>query len=492
MNWKLVVSLLGKLLAVEIGLMAPSLAVSLAYGGGDAPALLYSMGILAAAGLPMILLSKPPSTDLHAKEGFIVVGLAWVLMSAFGALPFMFSGATRWYWDALFETVSGFTTTGASILSDVESLPRGILFWRSFTHWVGGMGVLVLTLAIMPRLSGRTAFLARAESPGPSFSKLLPRMADTSRALYVIYAVMTLALTAALLLSGLPLYDALIHAMGTAGTGGFSIRNASVGGYGNPAMEILITAFMFLFGMNFIVYFRLLKGEGLRSFRLEEVLAYLGLGAVSILAVTLSILPEYGNVFTALRYAAFQVGSIMSTTGYTTANFDLWPQFVRILLVVLMLIGACSGSTAGGMKVVRVLLAKKAAGRDIGHTLQPRKMKVITLDKKTVSEDILAEVGIFVFLYIAFLLLGTLAVSLDGHDFVSCFSAVAATLSNIGPGLSLVGPAGNYGVFSPFNKVLLSFIMLAGRLELFPMLVLFHPALWRGRQRHGAEGHAPI
>ncbi len=481
MNHRLITNLLGRLLLMAAGLMVPSLAVSLAFGDGDAGAFLYSMGIMAALGLPAYRLTRSSSGELRAKEGFVVVGLAWMLLTAFGALPFMFSGATKYYWDAFFETASGFTTTGASILPEVESLPRGILFWRSFTHWVGGMGVLILTLAVLPGLGGRGAFLAKAESPGPTFSKLLPKMSSTSRVLYMIYTGMTAVLTGALLLSGMPLYDALIHAMGTAGTGGFSIRNLSVGSYQNPAAEIIITVFMFLFGVNFVVYFKLLKGEGLRALRNNEVLLYLVLGSLSILAITVGILPRYPNPSEALRHASFQVASIMSTTGYATVDFNLWPQFPRLLLLFLMLMGACSGSTAGGIKAVRVLLLMKSSARDIGHALKPRKVKVITMDGKAVSEEALAGIGVFFFIYITFLVLGTLAVSLDGYDFTTCFSAVASALSNIGPGLSKVGPIGNFGIFSPPNKVLLSFFMLAGRLEFFPMLALFHPMLWRSR-----------
>ena len=478
MNRRLVWYLLGKLLVVEIGLMAPALLTAYYYGEDPMP-LWVTMAALLIIGLPMLSFSRPPSRDLHAREGFMVVGLAWVLMSVFGAIPLMLSGVAPYFWDAYFETVSGFTTTGASVLPYVEGLPRGILFWRSFTHWVGGMGVLMLTLALMPKLSGRSAVLARAESPGPSFSKLLPRMADTSRVLYLIYASLTIVLTVSLMASGMPMYDSVIHALGTAGTGGFSNRNLSVGAYNNPVAEVLIMVFMLMFGTNFIVYFRLLHGDKLKSFKNEEYRAYILLALVSIGILTLFIIPHYGDFWTALRHAGFQVSSIMSTTGFVTDNFDLWPQFTRIWLLVLMLIGASAGSTAGGIKVVRMVLMGKVSLREVTRTLHPRKVKVVKLDGKTIPEEQLHQVAIFIFVYFALLMAGTLVVSIDGHDFISSFSAVASCLSNIGPGFSIVGPHGNYSQFSPFVKFFLSFLMLAGRLEFFPLLVLFHPDIWR-------------
>ena len=479
MNYALVVTLLGRLLTVEAALMLPSLGVALGYGQGDAPAFAYTIGILLALGLPMMFAVKPRDKVMRSREGYAVVGLAWVLFSAFGGLPFMFTGVTSYFWDAFFETVSGFTTTGATIFAQVETIPQGILFWRSFTHWVGGMGVLILTLAVMPKVGSRSSHLARAESPGPTFSKMLPRMSSTARILYLIYAVMTLVLIVLLVISGMPVFDSVIHAMGTAGTGGFSNRNLSVGAYNNLPAEILITVFMLLFGTNFIVYFRLVQGEGLKALRNEEVRVYylIALGAMAL--VTINTIPHYGDVGMALRHASFQVSSIMSTTGYATSDFDLWPQFSRILLLMLMLVGSCAGSTAGGIKVVRVTLLGKLGIREVGHSVQPRKVRLIKLDRQTVDEDTLHSVLVFFVLYISALLLGVLLVSLDGVDFTTSFSAAASCLSNVGPGLSLVGPMGNYGHFSAGSKYLLSLLMLLGRLEFIPMLALFHPALWR-------------
>lgn len=459
--------------------MLPALFVSLYDNTGDTPAFLFSIALILLLGLPMMLLSKPQDKTLRPREGFVSVGLTWLLMSAFGALPFMFAGTSVYYWDAFFEATSGFTTTGASILTNVEIVGRGVLFWRSFMHWVGGMGVLVLTLAVMPKVSGRGSILAKAESPGPTFSKMMPKMTDTARFLYLIYALLTVVEFLLLLIAGMPLYDSVIHAMGTAGTGGFSNRNQSVGAYNNVWIEIIVTVFMFLFGTNFIVYFHILRGEGRKAFKNEEVRFYYALALTTVLLIALFGIPEYGNFFNSLRYSGFQVAAIMSTTGFSTADFNLWPQFSRILLIVLMLIGACAGSTAGGMKVVRAVLLGKASAREIGHTLQPRKVRLVKIDQKPVSEDTLKSVFVFFFIYMAFLFLGTLIASTDGHDFVTSFSAVASCLSNIGPGLELVGPSGNFSIFSPHVKYLLSFLMLAGRLEFIPILVLFHPAIWK-------------
>ena len=458
--------------------MAPSLLVSLIYREGDTAAFLYSMAILLLIGLPLILFSKPQAGGIRVKEGFVSVGLAWVLLSAFGALPFMFSGVTAYYWDALFETVSGYTTTGASIFNQVETLPHGILFWRSFMHWVGGMGVLILTLAVMPKISGGGSMLARAESPGPTFSKMTPRMSDTARLMYLVYATLTITQIALLLLSGLPLFDSLIHALGTAGTGGFSNRNQSIGAYNNVFAEVITTVFMLLFGMNFLVYFRLLRGEKLKAFRSEEVRAYYLIAFFSIVFITLDILPQYGNFLTAVRHSSFQVSTIMSTTGYTSTDFGLWPMFSHGLLLMLMLVGACAGSTAGGIKMSRIVLLFKAAIHEVGRTVAPRKVRLMMLDKKTVSTDMLRGVLVFFFIYTSFLLMGTLIAMADGHDFLTCFSAVASCLSNIGPGLKLVGPTGNFGIFSPPVKYMMSFLMLAGRLEFIPLLALFHPVIW--------------
>lgn len=479
MNLALVINLLGRLLALEAAMMLPCVAVALVYQDGDAPAFLWSIAILLVFCLPMIFLPKPGKAPLRSREGFVVVGLVWILFSLFGALPFMFSGVTVFFRDAFFESVSGFTTAGASVFSIVEGLPRGIVFWRSLTLWVGGMGVLILTLAVMPKMGGRSALLARAESPGPTFRKMLPKMADTARFLYLLYALMTVLVGVLLLLSGLPLYDSLIHALGTAGTGGYSNRTLSVGAYDNLAAEMIIMVFMFLFSTNFLVFFRLLQRDWRGAFRHEEVRVFYAIALVSVLLIAWNTTPHYGDIGTALRHAGFQVASIMSTTGFSTSDFDLWPEFSRILLMMLVMVGACAGSTSGGIKIVRVTLMGKSAARELGRAVRPRKVRLIKMDGQTVDEETLHGVLIFLVLYVFALMAGTLAVSLDGVDFTTSFTAAASSLSNIGPGLSMVGPMGNYGHFSPGVKYVLSLIMLLGRLEFIPLLALCHPAVWR-------------
>ena len=479
MNYKLVFRLLGRLMVMEAVLMIPSLAVALLYGGGDAPAFLLAIGITSFAGALLSFLLKPEREDLTARDGMAVAGLSWVILSFFGALPFVLSGAIPHMVDAYFEAVSGFTTTGSTILTEIEHLPRGVLFWRSFTHWIGGMGVLVFTLAVLPRLSGRTSHLARAESPGPTFSKLLPKMGDTAKILYLLYFVLSITETVCLLLAGMNPYDALIHTFGTAGTGGFSNYNASVGAFHSPLIEWIIGVFMMLFGINFAIYFHLMRREKEPILQSEELWTYLSIVAASTLMITFSILPRYDGFFEALRYAFFQVTSIISTTGFGTTDFNLWPLFSRTLILLLMCMGACAGSTAGGIKTSRILILGKSAFRDLEHTLQPRKVAVVRLEGKAVSEATLAQVGVYLSLWVVLAVVGTLLISLEAEDFVTAFTAVLTTLSNVGPGLGGVGPTENFAAFSPAAKLLLSFLMLAGRLEIYPILLLFSPHVWR-------------
>ena len=479
MNIRLVFSLIGKLLAMEGGLMLPSLAVAAYYGGEDVGAFVITICVTLLAGGAMIGLSKPSVRELRAREGFAVVALAWLTLSLFGSLPFVISGEIPSPVDAFFESVSGFTTTGATILTEIESLPRGLLFWRSFTHWIGGMGVLVFTLAVTPSITGRTSHLMRAESPGPTMSKLLPRMGDTAKLLYVIYIVLSLLLLIALMLAGLSFYDACIHTFSTAGTGGFSNMNASVGAFDSPVVEWIIAAFMVMFGVNFAVYFHLVVDGAKKGLQDEELRAYLCIVLTAVTIVTLNILPGYGwNVAEALRDAAFQVGSIVSTTGFMTADYATWPTLSQMVLVLLMFIGACAGSTAGGLKVIRVLLLCKNSKREINRTFQPRRVQVVKLDGKAVAEETLNQVGIFFFTHIFLLLIGTTLVCADGVSFATGFSAALTTLSNVGPGLDAVGPTQNFAAFSVPVKLVLSFLMLCGRLEIFPMLVLLSPRAW--------------
>lgn len=480
MNKRLVLRLLGAILLIEALAMAPSLAISFLYGDGDALALLSSMALLAALGFPAWRFAHPREQNLRAREGFLVVALSWVLLSAFGALPFVISGLIPNYIDAFFEAVSGFTTTGATLMGNFDGLPRGVMFWRSFTHWIGGMGVLVLTLALLPQMTGRSSHLVRAESPGPSLSKIVPKMGDTAKILYLIYGVLTVIELAALIIAGMSPYDAAIHAMGTAGTGGFSNYGSSVGAFDSAVIDAIITFFMVLFGINFALFYRVLVGGWRDALRSEELRWYLALFAGSTLFVSLMILPQYGTFLNALRYGSFQVATIMSTTGYATADFNLWPQAVKALIVVLMFIGSCAGSTAGGIKVVRVGILCKLGCREVRRTFQPRKVQVVRFEGKGVEENRLTQVSAFFFVYVLLVLAGMFLVSLEGlYDLETNFTAVLTCISNVGPGLGHVGPVENFSGYGPFAKVMLSLLMLAGRLELFPILVLFHPSAWR-------------
>jgi len=481
MNKKLIFRLLSSILLVEAAAMVPSLLVSLYFGDGDAMAFILTMLLLLVLGLPVYILSKPPNTNLRAREGFLVVPLAWLLLSIFGALPFVISGMIPNFADALFESVSGFTTTGATIMTNVMNQPRGMMFWRSFTHWVGGMGVLVLTLALLPKMSGRTAHLVKAESPGPTMSKLLPRMGDTAKVLYLLYGLLTAIMLVVLMLCGMNFYDASIHAMGTAGTGGFSNYGASIAGFNSPLIEWVVTLFMLLFGVNFALYYKLLRGDWREMKNNEELRWFLGIFAGLALIITLIILPQFeGSFFTALRYSSFQLASIMSTTGYATADFNLWPIAARMLIFFGMFLGGCAGSTAGGIKIIRVGLLIKQGLREVRRVFQPRKVQVVRFEGKAVEESVLHQVCVFFFMYLALIIFGGMVLGFNGlYDFETNFTAALTCVSNVGPGLGAVGPAGNFAGYSDFSKVFCSLLMLAGRLEIFPILALFHPAMWR-------------
>ncbi len=480
MNKRLVIRLLGAILLLEAACMVPSLILALIYGDGDALAFVKTMGIMVVLGLPMRSFAKPEHRDLRAREGFLIVALAWVILSIFGALPFMFDGMIPNFADALFESVSGFTTTGATILRNFDFLPRGLMFWRAFTHWIGGMGVLVLTLALLPQLTGRTSHLVRAESPGPSLSKIVPKMGDSAKILYAIYFVLTVIEFAALIIAGMNPYDAAIHAMSTAGTGGFSNYAASAAAFQSPSIEIILTVFMVLFGINFALFFRLLIGDVKGFFHSEELHWYLGIFVIFSLIIGVLITPLYGNFFTAMRYSFFQASSFMSTTGFTTTDFSKWPAAANILLLILMLIGSCAGSTSGGIKVIRIAMLCKEGKREIRHTFQPRKVQVVRFEDKGVDESMLHQIGTFVFVYIMLIMVGSFLISLDGrYDLQANLTSSLTCVSNVGPALSSMGALDNLSGYSSFSKIVMCLLMLAGRLELFPILAVFHPAIWR-------------
>ena len=478
MNARLVVRLIGSVLAVEGLLMFLPLIVSLYYGGADYPAILISIAIVLAAGL-LLGCVRAKSELLRPREGLAVVAASWVLVSAFGALPFVIHGSIPSFVDAFFETVSGFTTTGSTVLQDVEAVPRGLLFWRSFTHWAGGMGVLVLSLALIPKMGARSIHLMRAESPGPSPDRLVPRVAKTAKILYKIYLGMSALLVVALMLCGLDWFDALTHMFSTAGTGGFSTYNQSVGHFQNLAVEMVLGVSMVAFGVNFSIYYLLILGHFRGFFKNSELRTFVSIVAAATVLIALNILPGYGNFFTALRYSFFQVTTLISTTGFATADFAVWPVFSRAVIVFLMFVGSCAGSTAGGIKVVRAQLLWKNLRRDIHQSIHPNAVRVIKLDGKPVDEKIMSGVTGFFYAYMLITMLATIVVSLDGHSLETSFSAVLTTISNVGPGLGQVGPKGNFSIFSDLSKITLSMCMLLGRLEIFPILMLFTPSAWR-------------
>ena len=426
----------------------------------------------------LLAYKKPASKSLYTKDGFVTVALSWIVMSIFGALPFVFSGDIPSYVDALFEIISGFTTTGASILSDVEALSHASIFWRSFSHWVGGMGVFVFIMAILPLMGGSTMYLMKAESTGPSVSKLVPHVKDTAKFLYCIYIAMTIIEIILLLLFDMPLFDSLTLSFGTTGTGGFGIRNDSLASY-TPAQQNIITIFMILSGVNYSAYFLILSGKIKDALKIEEVRWYFTIIFASAVLIIFNTISMYGSLEETVRHAFFQVGSIVTSTGYATTNYDLWPEMSKCILVILMFIGACAGSTGGGMKVSRVIILFRAIRKELSMIIHPRQIKKIRMDGHVVEHETLRNTNVFLAIYFVILLISTLLISVDEYNFTTNFTAVLATLNNIGPGFDLVGPTQNFSIFSAFSKFVLMFNMLAGRLELFPMMVLFMPSTWK-------------
>lgn len=477
MNRRMVVFLLSRILAIEAVLMLPSVFVGIVYREAASWCFLPAIGVLALLGLFGI--KKPKNTAIYAREGFLTVGLSWVLMSVFGAVPFWLSGKFNTYWDCFFEIVSGFTTTGASILSAVEELPHCMLFWRSFSHWVGGMGVLVFVLAVMPMSEERSMHLMRAEVPGPVVGKLVPRMRDTAKILYGVYTAMTLVLILLLWIGGMPLFDSICHAFGAAGTGGFSIKNTGIAYYNSAYIDIVLSVFMLLFGVNFSLYHLILIKKAKTALRSEELHVYLGIVAAAVILITINTFSITHKLGLTVRNALFQVSSIITTTGYATVDFDKWPAFSKMILVLLMMIGACAGSTGGALKVSRVVILFKTARQEIRKLLHPRAISVVRMEGQPINDSLLRATLSFFLMYIAFLAGGTLLLSLDEADFTTNFTAAVACLGNIGPGLAKIGPTANYGFYSGWAKVLLSFEMLLGRLELFPIVILFSPLTYR-------------
>lgn len=478
MNRKMVFYICGQMLLIEAVLLLLPFAVSLIYGESCAWAFLATIGIALVLGAVVMLLSKPKDTVIYSREGFVITALTWIVLSAIGALPFVISGEIPSYIDAFFETVSGFTTTGASILVEVEAMSRGLLFWRSFTHWVGGMGILVMVMAVLPMTTDRSIHIMRAEMPGPIIGKLVPRVRQTAKILYLLYIVLTLIEIVMLLFGGMDLFAASVHAFGTAGTGGFGIKADSIAGY-SPYIQWVMTAFMLIFGVNFNIYFLITVRRFKSVLSSEELWVYLGIVAVSVTAIAFNIRHLYSTVEETLRHAAFQVMTIVSTSGFATTDFNLWPQFAKGLLLVLMLIGACAGSTAGGLKVSRVIILFKSIRRELKKMIHPRSVSTVRLEGKSVDDATISGVGVYFALFIAIQFAVFLLISFEPFDFETRFSSVLACFNNVGPGFGAVGPAGNYAAYSDFSKILLSVSMLFGRLEIYPIIFLLSPSIWR-------------
>lgn len=476
MNYRVISYILGWVLSLEALFLTVSAAVGGLYGERTAFSFLYAALICAALGIPAVV-RKPRRMTFFMKEGFVTVALCWIVFSIFGALPFVFSGEIPHFTDALFETVSGFTTTGASVVSDVEALSHCTLFWRSFTHWIGGMGVLVFLLAILPLAGGSQMYLMQAESPGPSVGKLVPKTRHTALILYALYILLSVVEFILLLCGGMSAFDAVNTTFATAGTGGFGIRNSSMADF-SPYIQWIVAVFMMLFGINFNLYFLVLIGRGRQALRSEELRTYLGVIAAATLCIVLNTRTAGMRLGDTVRHAFFQVSSIITTTGFATCDFDLWPSLSKCVLVLLMLVGACAGSTGGGIKISRVLILIKRAGEELHKFIFPNSVTKIRLEKKILDREVIHTTSAFLIVYVFIFAVSTLLVSIEGHDLETCFTAVAATFNNIGPGLSIVGPTRNFGFFSDFTKYVLIFDMLAGRLELFPMLILFSPRTW--------------
>lgn len=477
MNRSIIAYILGTVLKIEGLLLLLPCITALIYR--EKAGFAYIVTALLCVNLGFILaFRKPKDTVFYLKEGCITTALSWILLSVMGCLPFIITGEIPHFTDALFETVSGFTTTGASILSDVEALSHTSLIWRSFTHWIGGMGVLVFLLAVIPMSGGSNINLMRAESPGPSVGKLVPKIRYTARILYQIYVFLTVTEIILLFIGGMPLFDSICTGFGTAGTGGFGIKNDSFTSY-TVYQQWVTTVFMILFGVNFNAYYLILLKEIKKAWALEEVRAYLMIILFSTVVIFLDTIPLAPSLGRALTDAAFQVGSVITTTGFSTADFDAWPMLSKAILVALMFVGACAGSTGGGLKVSRILIALKTMFKEFGSYIHPKSVKVIKMDDKTIEHDVIRSVNVYFITFVMIFTLSILLVSVENTDFTTSFTAVAATFNNIGPGLSLVGPTCNFGFFHPFTKFVLIFDMLAGRLELFPLLILFSPTLWK-------------
>lgn len=477
MNKRMVAFFLGYVLRIEAALLVLPIIVSLIYK--EKETLLLTVIAICTFAVGFLMSAKnPKNTTFYTREGFIAVALSWIVLSVIGALPFYLTGSIPSYTDALFETISGFTTTGASILTEVESISKGVLFWRSFTHWVGGMGVLVFMLAILPFAAGDNIHIMRAESPGPSVGKLVPKVKSTAKILYAIYIGITLTEIICLKLAGMTMYESVVMTFGTVGTGGFAVLNSGCTGY-TVLQQGVLTFFMILCGVNFNAYYLILVKKFKQAFGSEEIITYLAIVAFAAISIAINIRGQFESFGLALHHSLFNVASCMTTTGFASADFDMWPTYSKMMLVTIMFVGGCAGSTAGGMKVSRVVIAAKTVRKEFSHLIHPRSVKILKFDGKAIEHSVIRGVNVYIIVYFMIMFASILLVSFDGKDVVTTVTSVIATVNNIGPGLAGVGPMANFSQFSIFSKYVLMFDMLAGRLELFPILLLFMPKTWR-------------
>ncbi|MCL2518360.1 MAG: TrkH family potassium uptake protein [Oscillospiraceae bacterium] len=477
MNYRIVLYIIGHIMRIEGLFMVVPLII--AVFNREETILSYIIPIILLLGIGTLLtVKKPENRRLYAKEGLVIVGLTWIILSLFGALPFIFSSEIKSFTDAVFEMVSAFTTSGASVLGNVEILTPSQLFWRSFAQWIGGMGILVFVLAILPQTETQSMYIMRAEVPGPVVGKLVSKIRLTARILYGIYVALTIVVVILLLIGGMPLFDSVLHAFGTAATGGFSIKNSGIAYYDSVYIEGVIAAFMIIFSINFNLYYLLLLGKVRDFFKSEELKWFTAILISAVTLVTINIYHIYGNIGDALRYSSFQVASMVSTTGYSTVNYHMWPEFSKVVLMILMVVGACAGSTCGGIKISRLMILGKSAAREIRKIVYPRSVMAVKIENKKVEDEVINGTIIFFIVYIFLIAVSVFLISLDVFDFETNFSAVIASINNIGPGYAIVGPAENYSNLSNLSKWVLMFDMFFGRLEIYPILILLSPRTW--------------
>ena len=478
MNYKMIRYILAQVLRIEAASMLLSLLCSIIYKETVVTNTWFISIAICVAVSFLLSYKSPKNKELYAREGFVAVALSWIIMSIFGALPFVISGYIPRFVDAVFETASGFTTTGASILTNVEALPKSLLFWRSFTHWIGGMGVLVFMVAILPKSGGNNFFLIKAESPGPSVSKLVPRVKHTAKLLYEIYIVLTVVEIIFLLCGGMKLFDALTLSFGTAGTGGFGIKNSSIADYSSYS-QIVITVFMFIFGVDFSLYHMILMRKPGYLFKSDEFKGYVGIVVAAIAIISINCAPLFNSIGETIKHSAFQVVSIITTTGYATTDFNKWPELSKAVILMIMFIGACAGSTGGGFKVSRVIILLKSIVKEVRIAAHPKTTVKLKMNGRPIEHETVRAVNVFMAAYIAIFISSFILLSINGMDFTTNFTSVLTTLGNVGPGLSQVGPTGNFSAFSDFSKIILTLNMIIGRLEIFPMLVLCSYYTWK-------------